>query len=368
MRRLAAALALAVPALAGAVEPAPGRLLWRTPMPAGIEPPSGVPAVDGGRFYVLSAGIAAFDVETGRLLWRGGLERFVPRALVAGGGRVFAAEGVVLALDGATGAELWRFEPAANASLGVPALDGDLLFAGTAGGELLALDAATGARRWSATVAGAAAGAAVVRGVAVEGGAVYVAVEEGPAAGKAERVAVVALDRAGGARRWRWQAGGSGERRSAAGAPVVADGLVLVADALGNALFALDAASGAVVWRWRGERGRLGPSGPPAVAGPRVLFAGGFGAAVALDLATGRVLWRTPLPAAAAGFAACGGELAVGFGALVFLEVASGRLAAGPLGSPLETLGGVLGAADGRLLAAGSRAVYAFACPGYAGG
>lgn len=77
--------------------------------------------------------------------------------------------------------------------------------------------------------------------------------------------------------------------------PIVVDGRVFAMDAAGN-VTAVDAASGKVVWRSplvpEGESEDVGFGGGLAYGDGRVFVASGFGFAVTLDAATGTELWR----------------------------------------------------------------------------
>lgn len=109
-----------------------------------------------------------------------------------------------------------------------------------------------------------------------------------------------------------------------AAAPVVADGLVYVADASGQ-LQAMDAGDGYPRWQFAG-RGAI--TAPVAIAGGRVFVGTAGGEIDALDAATGAVRWRasagTRIDAAPV---VAGGTVFVGAanGALTALDAAAGR-------------------------------------------
>jgi outer membrane protein assembly factor BamB len=82
--------------------------------------------------------------------------------------------------------------------------------------------------------------------------------------------------------------------------PVIADDRAIVGTNAGRAV-ALDVASGEILWNVRlrrtpGRRGRVASS--PAIAGDRALFTTTGGEMVALDAATGRERWRVALGSA----------------------------------------------------------------------
>jgi outer membrane protein assembly factor BamB len=149
------------------------RELWRRPVGSGF---SGI-AVSGGRgFTGESDGTTdhaiAFDVETGRTVWRAPLgethrghdgSRDGPIATPAvGDGRVFMAgpRGLLVALDAASGRELWRHDLPKDLQAKLPfygfgaspVLVGERLVLHVGGTEksgLVAFDASTGRVAWS---------------------------------------------------------------------------------------------------------------------------------------------------------------------------------------------------------------------------
>lgn len=94
---------------------------------------------------------------------------------------------------------------------------------------------------------------------------------------------------------WRADAGeGSSKRTRLTAVPVVYDNKVFTLDAEGT-VTAVAASSGSTLWRVslrpEKEKGREGYGGGLAVDGGRLFAATGFGTVVALDPASGRVLW-----------------------------------------------------------------------------
>lgn len=133
----------------GAVRPGAGEALWVRPhgfdTPAAFRPrTSGAVMVTGGRHW-----LAAFEIATGKEIWRHAAHIQTGVPLVAGG-RVFFGDGhEILALDLESGRELWRFAgvPDTLASY-APAMAGDTVLAGPGDGRLYALSAATGGLLW----------------------------------------------------------------------------------------------------------------------------------------------------------------------------------------------------------------------------
>jgi outer membrane protein assembly factor BamB len=213
------------------------------------------------------------------ILWdvpRPGAMPFTTMPLVADG-RVFVADdsGTVAALDGATGKTIWETDVGSRIH-GTPALDGDLIVAGTDAGDIVALRAADGAKAWGAGVGGAAISASLL----VDDGLVY--------AGGEDRSLHV-LDGATGRELWSIDVGGPVTR-----GPALASG-VLYVGAAGGQFSAIDITTHAIRWMEQ-----LGPGGvgTPAIGGGLVFVGRGLLAAnpphdlVALDAATGQQRWH----------------------------------------------------------------------------
>jgi outer membrane protein assembly factor BamB len=148
--------------------------LWRRPIGSGFS----AIAVAAGRGYTAESDgssdhVIAFDLGTGKTLWRAALgetyrghdgSRDGPIATPAvGGGRVFmlGPRGLLLALDTASGRELWRRDLAAQPQVkaptygfgGSPILAGERVVLQLGGAEksgLVAFEAATGKPAWTA--------------------------------------------------------------------------------------------------------------------------------------------------------------------------------------------------------------------------
>ncbi|ABD80699.1 outer membrane protein assembly factor BamB [Saccharophagus degradans] len=94
--------------------------------------------------------IFAFNVETGKRLWKHELDEPVSGAVGAGGGLVLVGtyEGEVVALDAKTGDLKWRSK-ASSEVLAPPQSDGSIAVASTIDARLFAYDAITGKPLWS---------------------------------------------------------------------------------------------------------------------------------------------------------------------------------------------------------------------------
>lgn len=364
-RSWAAGLALLFAGTAAASGEPTVQPAWRAELPEGLGTPAGSGAVAGGRLFVPVLGVSAYDLASGALLWRSPLGRLAPRNLVAAEGRVIAAAEEVFALDAETGRELWRTPLEDHAALGEVALAGGALYVGTAAHRVHALEAASGQRLWTAELGDGWPHPAVVRGVAVGGEVVYASVEQWrDARGLTSSGGLVALDRATGRQLFAVEIGGEGERRGASAAPVVTGEAVLLTDALANAVYAFDRTTGRERWRFEGEHGVAGFAERPVVAGGMVYTASGDGMLHALDLASGRLLWRRRLPAAVRGLALCGQALLAHYNQVVWLDPADGH----QLGSLMNGGKGIATSAftvaGDRVAFAGPGGVYALHCGG----
>jgi outer membrane protein assembly factor BamB len=305
-----------------------GRLRWahRT------GPTAFVVAVAGGSVVVAPqyGPLIGLDLATGEERWRFELAdgQGPETGTIAGGtlfvGTSFPSEGavdppVVYALDLATGRQRWRavLDPGTDLQWGAPVLaPGLVLVADTLShsgsapaSHLHALETLSGQRRWKADLHAPEQGFSSERPV-VTGDLIYLATVSGmlvavdtrserevwrdeggfwALAGVRDGLVIalagdrlVALDAAGGARRWQTAVGkGEGERWA-----VLTGDTVLVTGA--GAVVAVDAATGAA--RWRAVVGVA--VGPPVAAGERVYVATGD-RLVALDRASGRQAWAS---------------------------------------------------------------------------
>lgn len=234
--------------------------------------------------------------------------------VVVEGGLVFAGthDGRLLALDAATGEERWSFR-AGDAILAAPALAGGLLVFGSYDGRVYALDAGTGALRWSHD-----ARAPVVSTPAFHAGAAIVGTRG---------YDLLALDLKDGTLRWKRYIWMSWVESSAR----IANGTAYVGSSDAAAVFAFDAAGGRPRWKTDVHGWSWGQ---PAVSGSRV-YAGtagqtGYPAAhraevLALDAASGAVLWRFPAGSPEAGAFGFPGSMSAGDGR-VFAAGLDGRV------------------------------------------
>jgi outer membrane protein assembly factor BamB len=291
-----------------ALDPATGDLLWEMERTEG---PAGSPAI-AGELVVHASGsgsstsVVARGLEDGNEAWRAFVDADVPGGLVVADGLVYAATtaGEVVALEADTGEERWRSEVEGRLEA-TPAVVEDLvLVAGedrqTGVVTVFALDAATGGRpQWRFSTPGPALPASAP---ASDGERAFVATSEG---------VLRALDLDGGGQVW------TAEMRAAVSSRQVpaAASLLVVADRLH--LYGLGPGDGEERWTFLladlralpgGRRNTLSPSSP-AVLGEAAVIGDASGVLSAIDLDTGRLVWRSDLSPGPLGAVAVGDDL-----------------------------------------------------------
>ena len=246
-----------------------GMVLWTTPLGEGIRSEAAYinapPTVDDGDVFIGNEhAFAAIDATTGARSW---VEDPIAKpydfstddAMVVGGGLVigsFARSTGLTAWDRDTGAQVWQLTNDQTTGVnGSPVIVDNTLYVVDAADEVSALDLGTGTVQWK-----------------------------------------VQLDPQG----FTWG-------NAIAGTPAVS-GHVIVVPTLYGDLVGLDIAGGRQLWRhgtqpspirtthYRGA-GMAGYEASPVITGTAVWAADTAGVVVALDLETGRELWRTPLGA-----------------------------------------------------------------------
>jgi outer membrane protein assembly factor BamB len=291
-----------------ALDPATGDLLWEMERTEG---PAGSPAI-AGELVVHASGsgsstsVVARGLEDGNEAWRAFVDADVPGGLVVADGLVYAATtaGEVVALEADTGEERWRSEVEGRLEA-TPAVVEDLvLVAGedrqTGVVTVFALDAATGGRpQWRFSTPGPTLPASAP---ASDGERAFVATSEG---------VLRALDLDGGGQVW------TAEMRAAVSSRQVpaAASLLVVADRLH--LYGLGPGDGEERWTFLladlralpgGRRNTLSPSSP-AVLGEAAVIGDASGVLSAIDLDTGRLVWRSDLSPGPLGAVAVGDDL-----------------------------------------------------------
>lgn len=225
-------------------------------------------------------------------------------------GRLYVGthDGQILALDTADGSRQWGFITGGSI-LATPAVADGRVFAGSYDGQVYAFDAATGTLLWAFDTHAPVTSTPVPwNGVVVAGSRSY---------------DVFGLDAATGTELWNRYVWFSWIEST----PAIRNGIAYVGSSDAGKIMAIDVASGGARW----DADVLGASwGTPAVA-DRVLYvatrgqAGAFthsAGVLALDRATGRILWRFrfPTPGGAA-FSGVAGSPALGAGRLLVAAV-----------------------------------------------
>jgi len=327
---------------------------WTAPADGAV---TGEPVVAGDRAYFGTWGDSVYCVDrlTGAVIWRTPLGAAHPdgpygpfpriqNSPVLDGGRVFVAEsqGRLDALDAATGRILWRSAPlygalVPNVLRSAPRAYAGVLYVGIGGlgdlplewGGVAAINEESGKALWVRRLADYQGGGAAVYGTPAlwpEAGLLFVAtgnpVITSPQHGAAYSDCIVALRLADGTVAWSYQTHADDMHDldfiAAPNAFRLADGRVLVGAGEKDAnYYAVDARTGALVWqrhlgRWLAHTFILAT----AASGDGLLYLGtedvsaltkvwpvnyakpATGRMLALDPATGRVVWSRALGAA----------------------------------------------------------------------
>jgi outer membrane protein assembly factor BamB len=222
----------------------------------------------------------------------GGYRAKITAQPVVAGGRVFTmdSDALVAAFDLATGRRVWRRETqddknrSTNVGGGIAVVDG-VVYATTGRADVLALDAGTGTIRWRKSL-----GVPVRSAPTVAEGHLYATTIDDK---------LVGLNAATGDRLWAYQASASATTLLGQSAPAVSEGLVVAGFGSGD-LVAVRTDSGALAWTdsLASARGRnslvdlSAISGMPVVDQGRVFAIGVGGLLVSLDLRSGRRLWE----------------------------------------------------------------------------
>lgn len=340
----------------------PVRVMWKVPL-AGVDRGLHAPATDGRRLYSLGGGLFAYDVDTGEVAWRASYSRYMPRGVSESNGRVFLAETAVFAFDGATGRELWRSPVDSAADFGWSAADEHSVYVGTRSHRVYAIDARNGSHRWTVDVGPHWPFGGVISGLAVSGDTVYAAAEQSHAAnGHLATGWLFAIERNTGRVLWSYQNGRGDDLRNFITSPTVAGGVLLASDRKGNAVVAVDRFTGREIWRVRGVSGYIGFTDPPVVVNDTVYAASGDTYVYAIDLPTGRVLWRTPTPGANNAVAVCGDYLLANYQGLVVIDRRTGHILQRLFGTNEEFLTSGFAVAGRRAFVLGNKAAYALSC------
>lgn len=347
-----------------------GWIEWKVTAGRAVEHASfGAPVADDQRVYMgADTGFVAFNRATGALVWRSPIEKWggYRNIILRNGALLFASDrqGPVYSLDASTGAVRWQRDDLAGQGVHFPrsVADDRAWYVATRDLRVMALDPETGKTAWATRLATDWQEHSGMRGLSVSGDTVYATADRCLNYNCFEVTGViVALDRSTGAELWRWQA--AGKQNNIAKNAVVAGRLLLGGDRIDNTFFAVDRFTGKEVWRVKGERGFVGPYGPPVVA-DGVVYAGmGDTRMYAAELETGRVLWSTPTGSSIIDVALCGDNVLVHNQALYVVDRRTGRRVATPVpGVDGEFTVTDIAVHGNRAYIAGSRYLYAVRC------
>ncbi len=257
---------------------------------AGVKGPIGSwsPVIVDGAVIVgdESGYVTALDLPTLSVRWQTSLGAPINVGLSLAGDLVVAGDdaGTVHALDVATGNERWRYQALGPVHSSQAVVDG-VIYGASLGGDLFALDASTGAERWQVMAQGA-----ISRSVAYADGLLYAG---SGGATDADMGTLVAYDPADGTTRWSAQLapGNTSTPTVTGGRAYVTDGLDVVTTRP-HALHVLDAATGEPAWPGTFSIASGGMLLIDVVTDRAVVLGTEDGELVALDPATGILLWQ----------------------------------------------------------------------------
>jgi outer membrane protein assembly factor BamB len=339
------------------------RLVWRAPLPITTDVPSTKPAVLRHTVFVASSQVQAYSAKTGRLLWQVPLPSYVPCSLLAYKNTVFVTGDTIVAIDAKTGHTDWEFRPDANTSLGRAVVSRGVLYFGTSSHRVYALRIHDKKQIWVADLGPGWEFPAVVRGMVLSRGVLYVTLEQWRTPNGINASGwLIALNAKNGTIKWRFSTGSEGQRRGLSSTPTVTPKFIIAADYLSNAIISLNRHTGREVWRFQGNPGFVGFPEAPLVVGNTVYAGSGDTNMYALNLDSGRVLWRRRLPGANAFYAVCGKSLLANYGGLAVLNPKSGDITHTFFNQNAEFVSSDLAVTRSRAYVAGPNGIYSFAC------
>jgi outer membrane protein assembly factor BamB len=318
-------------------------------------------------------GLAAFDTESGALrwtakLWSDDIDAFATNVAIGDGHACVADQLTVGCVDVATGRVLWTKTVSTDSppGNGESAYDSHTWFYGGRDHKVHAVDPETGTERWSTDITPGAGGPTRVWGVSVRGDTVYATTVRWLTRNSVPLVGdLVALNRQTGAVIWTYTT--PGDRGGFQGRALLTDRFAIVNDTYYHALVAIDLQTGKEIWRTvKDESGFISAESTPILAGDTVFAASADTQIYAVDARTGALLWRVRGDGNALGsIDACPKSL-------IPLEFAGGRpflvdrkthqvtsIDALPPGVIISSRFSVVG---DRAYAAGTGGVYAFRC------
>ena len=254
------------------------------------------PVVAGGRVFAMDAEsvVSAFDLASGRRLWRADLETngesggFFGGGVAYDDGRIYVTTGFaeVVALDAASGEEIWRHS-IRGPMRAPPTVSGGRVFAITIDNQLVALDAGEGRELWTHSGLSELAGLVGGASPAVAGNVVVAPYSSGELyAIRVENGRVVWSDSLGTVER----SNAIATLADIRGRPVVDRDLVVAVSHAGRTL-GIDLRRGGRAWDLD-----VGGTADPWIAGDFVFLVSNEAQVVAITRNEGRIRWISQLP------------------------------------------------------------------------
>jgi outer membrane protein assembly factor BamB len=324
----AGAVAIAATLIAACSDPHGGSDLipqWfaAVPIDGDVNQFTGLPAVGDGAVFVAAPGaLVAIDMASGKQRWRTTIQNTTrtPNGSVAALDTIAclmdpAAVGCVNATNGLL---VWRHLDDTVTDGGTGTTDGVALYYPT-GRTVTARAVSDGRVLWSSDVAPDAEFHARTSGVTVRRDTLYVSATRSlDSQGQTRRGNLVALDAKDGRILWTYSVDPPpGDFRTQLWAPATLVGnLAIVGEVQESWLIAVDVRTGAEVWRTpKDSTGYVQTHNPVAVSGDTVYAGSNDTQFYALDLRTGRLLWRARVPYSIWSASLCGSTaLVVPFG------------------------------------------------------
>ena len=287
-----------------ALERATGKLAWRFDAGGPVHSSPAVAqglviaATLGGRIFAVSeaTGALRWSVQTGRLLPKnihpaGEWDLYASSPVVTGSSVLIGSgDGNVYALDLTSGKERWRVRTNGKVRA-TPSVHDGVAVVGSFDGRVYAIDVATGKTVWVHHTSGDSID---LRKAGYDRRAIQstAAIAEGHVFLGSRDDGFYALDFATGRRRWRVSHGSSWVVAS----PAVRGGKAYVGSSDGHFIHAVDVATGKELWR---RPITMNAIASPVLAGGLLIVgtaqtSGGRGELLALDAETGVIKWRLP--------------------------------------------------------------------------
>ncbi len=368
---LAGALALCAPVTAcmdDSTKPNPGlRPQWSISLSTESGGWRGTPVADSAQLVVMrrSDQVMALRSSDGGALWTATLPppwaSSYADKLVMNAAHVIVASGSSLAvLNRQNGQLLWNTTLTEPDNFSSVTATGGSLFV-SSGRLIRRFDEATGSLAWARPYP-VDSNAVRLTGVQVSGDTAYVVGTRFTPDGVFTQALLIALQTADGRELWRRELPVS-EGGYFLGAPTVSDRWLIASDYGVGGVQAFDRFTGARQWRTKGLPCCVGTSWPATVLDGRVYYTGGDETARALDLETGRELWRTQVQGSfSSEQVVCGRTLFGNSLAINKFDLGTGRLLGRTFDDEVEYGTSGFATARGLAFVTTNRNVHAFAC------